>query len=188
MAEAVVEHKPWSEKNIGKALHWQILDRRCVIVVPRCSFAGHEADLLAVTPDLRLIDFEIKISRSDLKADLQKDKWWESTMWFRDHVTKKRKAAHLNQRAHPPKVWKHYYVVPLEIWKDELFDSIPPASGVLTVSRAGREHWNRGGVVVDVVRRAKPAKDAYKISAEEAICIARLASVRMWEAFGTEAE
>ena len=43
-----------------------------LVMVPNCYWTGDECDLLVVRNDLRLVDVEVKISRSDLKADAGK--------------------------------------------------------------------------------------------------------------------
>jgi len=163
---------------IARAISLQTLARKCVVLVDRCNWTGHECDVLGVTTDLRIIDIEIKISRSDLKADAKKDKWWK-------HYTRSAETGRYVPnspplpRNHPPKVWKHYYALPKEIWKPELFDSLPSkASGVLLLEQ-GR--WD--GIDVECVRRATPNKDACRITPEQVMDIARLANLRMWEAY-----
>src|SRR5690606_27073605 len=119
----------WSEKRIARELAIQFFNRKHLVVVPNCNWTGYEADVLAVTTDLRLIDVEIKISRADLKADAKKDKWWHrhSFMLGEDPPAP-------DARSHPPKVWKHYYLLPFEIWTQGLEESLPSeASGILFI-------------------------------------------------------
>jgi hypothetical protein len=161
----------WTEQNIGRAIAYQFF-KRSVVIVPNCHWTGHEADLLVVHKDLRIIDIEIKISRQDLKADLTKDKWWKSRPWSRRHLPKER-------RAWPDKVWKHYYAMPAEIWDDKLLAFIPETSGVLLVRQDGRYD---GGVYIWAKKPAKPCREAKPITPADAVDIARLASLRMWTA------
>ena len=166
----------WTERNIANALAIKAFSRRYLCVVPNCSWTGNECDLLVVTENLRIIDVEIKISRSDLKADSGKDKWrygFDAELdggyaAFGNYTPRKREW--------PNKVWKHYYAMPYEIWDDKLFESMPTQnSGVILL-------WQEDGVVYPMVKRmAKPCRDAQQISAQSAIDIARLASLRMWE-------
>jgi hypothetical protein len=167
----------WSEGVIARAIAVQTLARKCVVLVDNCNWTGHECDVLGVTTDLRIIDVEVKISRADLKADAKKDKWWHRLGWTGMHGAD-------CPRRHPPKVWKHYYAMPKEIWRPELLDCLPsPASGVILM----RERRNSATpVVAEVVRRATPAKDAYRLKPEQVIDIARLANLRMWEAYKRE--
>ncbi len=187
----------WSEGMIARAISLQTLARKCVVLVDNCNWTGHECDVLGVTTDLRIIDIEVKISRSDLKADAKKDKWWSRK--FIGYGEKKEvhnEAGRLirieqpslydeKQRQHPIKVWKHYYALPKEIWKPELLECLPsPASGVLLLSH-GRSDFGPP-VVVKVERRATPAKDAFRLKPEQVMDIARLANLRMWEAYRRE--
>jgi hypothetical protein len=167
----------WSEGKIARAIALQTLARKCVVLVDRCNWTGHECDVLAVTTDLRIIDVEIKISRADLKADARKDKWWHRTGWAWNQP---RPAP--TPRAWPPKVWKHYYTLPRDIWDDALFDALPSRqSGVLLVSEQGTSA--AAPVVVSCLRRATPNKDATKLTPAQAVDIARLANLRMWDAY-----
>ena len=175
----------WSEFEIARAIGRQVLQRRCLLLVDRCQWTGHEADVLGVTRNLRLIDIEIKISRGDLKADGRKDKWWHrgfGTMvdgkWVRPAAVAK---------LWPHSIWKHYYALPADIWKPELIDCLPsPASGVITVSRTP-ENWKES-VLTAVIRRAKPNPDAKPISSTAVLDIARLANLRMWDSYEDRAQ
>lgn len=168
MSEPIV----WNEGLIARAIATQTLAKKCVVLVDNCNWTGHECDVLAVTTDLRIIDVEVKISRADLKADAKKDKWWHRQGGWGVTPT---------PVTHPRKVWKHYYAMPKEIWKPELLDSLPStASGILLL----REPGYPGGIVtVSVERRATPAKDATRLKPEQVMDIARLANLRMWEAY-----
>lgn len=168
----------WSEHLIARAVSLQTFKRKCVVLVDNCNWTGHECDVLAVTNDLRIIDVEVKISRADLKADAKKDKWWERR--FFDHHWEAGPPAPDTPRIHPPKVWKHYYAMPKEIWDEALFENLPsPASGILLL----RQGTSSMPVAVDLVRRATPNKAAERLTPEQAIDIARLANLRMWEAY-----
>lgn len=187
--------KPWNERMIARAIALQTFKRRYLMALPNCIWTGHECDLLVVTNDLRIIDVEVKISRADLKADAKKEKWWHREFKgyaeprevhkdgrlvavYRDRITDD------TPRAWPPKVWKHYYALPKEIWNAELAESLPSVcSGVILLDREGYPRPARADMRVDVVRRATPNKDAEKISPAAAVDIARLASLRMWESY-----
>jgi len=161
---------PWSEASLTKALVRQFF-QNSVLAVPCCGWTGHEADLLVVSKDCRLIDVEMKISRSDFKADAKKDKWWRERPWSRS-----RRPSEPSPREWPPKIWKHYYLIPTEVWTPELAAFVPAASGILLASgspgRASIASW----------RRSKPNRDAEKLLPHEVIDIARLAGLRLWDA------
>ncbi len=178
----------WTEHSIARAIALQTLARKCVVLVDNCNWTGYECDVLAVTTDLRIIDVEVKISRADLKADAKKDKWWHRRVSHYEEVPSAwggthRRAVHASDaRMHPPKVWKHYYALPADIWKPELLACLPStASGVLLL-RPG-QNPDSMPVVVSCERRATPNKDAIRLKPENVIDIARLANLRMWEAY-----
>ena len=187
----------WTERSITRAIALQTLARKCVVLVDNCSWTGHECDVLAVTNDLRIIDVEVKISRADLKVDAKKEKWWDRKFLGygprqEEHDANGRLFAvrqpslyDEKKRAHPPKVWKHYYALPADIWKPELLEFLPsPASGVLLLSQ---QKGASMPVVVRVERRATPSRDAERIKPEHVMDIARLANLRMWESYHREA-
>jgi hypothetical protein len=162
----------WSERTIGGALQRQVFNR-AVLVVDNCLWTGYEADLLIVEPKLRLIDVEIKISRADLKADFAKDKWIQSGYPYGTPYE-------LRPRTEwPRQVWKHYYAVPEDIWNDDLLPCLGSSkSGVLLL----RER--KGVVNIRCHRRTTPNRDARKLTPAEVLDVARLASLRLWNAYG----
>lgn len=179
----------WSEGKIARAIAMQTLARKCVVLVDRCNWTGNECDVLAVTADLRIIDVEVKISRSDFKADAKKDKWWHCLSYSEAKargfdMTQWNPWNQRESRQWPAKVWKHYVAMPRELWDASLFEFMPsPMSGVLLVS----EQRNAvTPIAVHVERRATPNKDATRLKPEHVMDIARLANLRMWEAYKRE--
>jgi hypothetical protein len=166
----------WSAGEIGRALALQTF-RDGVIVVPNCYFTGDEADLLVLRPNCKLIDVEIKISRSDLKADIHKDKWWHSTFthWNAPPVPRTRVEW-------PRWIWKHYYAMPEEIWKDELVEHMPAKSGILLL-RKGKSYYGSPTISVRCHRRVKANPEAKVIDVHHMQKLARLANARMWSAY-----
>ena len=168
----------WNEHMIARALAMFVFERKHLVIVPNCNWTGDELDLLVVTRELRIIDVEIKISRADLKADIKKDKWFHNYNWELDGPWSEFKYENRRPRQFPTRVWKHYYALPKSIWSDDLKSHISPQSGVIVMNQNEDNY-----VFVDIVRRAKPCIDAEKINAEDAIAIARLASLRMWKTY-----
>lgn len=173
----------WNEHLIAREISLQTLARKCVVLVDNCGWTGHECDVLGVTTDLRIIDVEVKISRADLKADAKKDKWWKSLTWSeklaagRDPQNRELWDSR-DPAEHPRKVWKHYYALPKDIWKPELLECLPSkASGVLLLENSN------GAIRVRCERRATPNKDAYRLTQENVIDIARMANLRMWDSY-----
>lgn len=172
----------WDAKMIGRALSTDFLNRKCVLLVPNTTWPGAECDVLGVTMDLRVIDIEIKISRADFKADASKGKWWH-TDWTTWEQTRGNPAR--TRLLWPRRVWKHYFAMPADIWKPELVECLPsPACGVLLLTeRAGRKH-SPPLLDVQCVRRSRPNKEAERLQPEHVIDVARLANLRMWDAYG----
>lgn len=180
---------PWSERLIARAIALQTFKRRYLMAVPNCTWTGHECDLLVVTDDLRIIDVEVKISRADLRADAKKEKWW-TRRWnylFTESTGGRALAGPPcppMQNTHPPRVWKHYYALPKEIWTPELESSLPSTdSGILLLDRDVSSRPAGADMRVDCIRRAKPNRNAETITSAQAVDIARLASLRMWESY-----
>lgn len=168
----------WTEATIARHVATQTLAKKCVVLVDRCNWTGNECDVLAVTTDLRIIDVEVKISRSDFKADAHKDKWWHRFGGRYDAATQKYIETPPAPKEWPNRVWKHYYAMPADVWKDALMEFMPsPRSGLLLLTE-------RDGVVrVKCERRATPNRQALRIKPESVMDIARLANLRMWDAY-----
>jgi len=159
----------WNENWIARALARDAhIARKALLIVPRCHWTGYECDLLAIDREsMKVVDIEIKISRADLLADPKKDKWW-SHHWTRPSV----------QREWPPKTWRHYYALPADVWKPDLLERLPARSGVILMRRIDGEQR----VELDLARRATPNREAKPIGADDAIDLARLCGLRMWDA------
>ena len=157
----------WTERTIGAYLARHVFQRRH-LVVPNCQWTGAECDLLVITKTLMIVDVEIKTSRADLRADPGKDKWWHHRGWGKDRVS--------TALDWPRRVWRHYYCAPEAVLVG-ILDGLPQRSGVLAI----RED-KHGRPWLHVARRAKSNPDAKPITAGEAIDIARLANLRMWDA------
>lgn len=164
----------WTAGRIVRAIGRQLLERKCLLVVDGCYFAGSEADVLGVTMDRRMIDVEVKISRADLKADARKDKWYDGEWTLVDgrHVMVRK------SRTHPRRIWKHYYCTPAEVWKPELEAALPSTrSGIVLL------HQRAGHITVQVLRKATPDRDATRITDQDVLTLARLTSLRLWDAY-----
>lgn len=160
---------------IARMMVKQVFQGKGLLIVPETYWTGDECDLLVVMQDLRLIDVEIKISRADFKRDAAKDKWFHAWDWRTDGPWQP--GSRGKPREWPRRVWKHYFAMPEAIWSPDLANAMPsPASGVILLrERNDVKSWR-------VERRATPNRDAEKISAADAIDIARLAGLRMWDA------
>lgn len=166
---------------IGRHVVRNLLDRSHLVIVPNCCWTGYECDLLVVTKDLRLIDIEIKRSAADTKRDLQKDKWWLSAPGHWRPDTKNRQGTPTLDW--PPRIWKHWFVVTETAWNEGLHVMLPPASGVAIFADGSGKVVSMPSTGLLVHRKPKPNTDAKPITAANAIDIARLASLRLWEEY-----
>lgn len=164
--------KPWTERRIAAHLQRHVFGN-ALMVVPNTAWTGAECDLLVVHKSGRLIDVEIKISRADFRADQLKDKWWHRM------PHKARQHDERGWRAHiwPDKIWRHYYVIPHELWNPDLLSHISPASGVITLRRVGGGHIRH-----EVQRRVRCNPAAQPVTTSQALDIARYCSFRLWSA------
>ena len=155
--------------DIQRCVQRDLLKRKAV-VIPNCYWAGHEADLLAFTTRGLVIDVEVKLTRADFKADAKKDKWWHT--WYRAAPEQRR------PREWPPRVWRHYFVMPAEIWDPKLEAcAASPASGIVTIALAPS-----GIPKYRVERRCRPNPQARPVDTRDWLELARLANLRMWDA------
>lgn len=165
----------WSEGKVGRILARNTFkDALCVL--PNSTWTGDEIDLLVVPPCLRVVDVEIKISRADLKADAKKDRWWRRPDF---------KHGPPQPVDYPRHVWKSYFAIPVDVWRQEWLADVRPLSGVLVVSDSKGRHGLNGYAygTVECLRRATPNKAAKALGPHEIREIARLASLRMWDAY-----
>ena len=157
---------------VGRGIAREMFKGQALVMVPNCGWTGHECDVLVVTKDLRVIDVEVKASYADLVRDAGKDKWWA------------RKHGQRTALEHPPRAWKHWYAVSEQAWRDGAFQGLPPASGVM-LWRDGtgvdRHDWSKAGLLS--IRKPTPNKNAKPLTPAEAIDIARLASLRLWDEY-----
>jgi hypothetical protein len=87
------------------------------IVVPNVTWGmdlGYEADLLVMTPAGYLYEVEIKISKSDLKADRKK---------YHHHDGEK--------------IRKLWFAFPEKLCRAECFELVPDGAGILSVNSTG---------------------------------------------------
>lgn len=145
--------------------------RSDLALVPNCGALGHEADMLRVTKDRDVIEYEIKVSKADYRRDAKKDR----TLWI-THLN----APHIQATVHRSLTRGYlrlphrlYYVTPAGLLEDE---EIPAWAGVIeaTESETG---WlslrvrKRGRRIHDLVAPARTLEYAYRGQA-----------IRYWEA------
>jgi hypothetical protein len=141
--------------------------RRQFVAVPNVAqFFYWEADLLVCSKAGFLTEVEVKISAADWKNDRLKDKW-------KPNVYGERKSGW-------SKLKNFYYAAPLELaerWKEF---GIPGFAGVYGIHRTEPRGRYEGQVYCRLVRPAEVIPDHRKVTDEERLELARLASMRAW--------
>lgn len=123
------------------------------IVVPRVSWGleSHECDVLALSSSNYAHEIEIKISISDLKADLKK---------HHQHISRDNKIKCL------------WYAAPIEM-QAAMEQFVPEYAGIIVVYQANRLRTR-------IIRGAKQNMSARKFTAEEKMQLLRLGAMRYW--------
>lgn len=149
----------WTEREVQHALAFDMFST--CLCIPNCIWTGYECDLLVVTPKLKLIEVEVKLTKDDLRNDAKKAKWHKG----------------YTSCEYPLKIWKHFYAFPVDVWNVEWLTHVRPASGVLIVNR-----WGKNGFTKSVRRAKADPTGAYTCTAPDVVSLSRLASLRMWTA------
>lgn len=132
---------------------------RELLSVPNTNgFLAYEADLLVVSVAGYLSEIEIKVSISDLKADLKKG---------HGHFDSKNRVKNL------------YFAGPAEM-KEAFFEFAPERAGIILITLP-RSPKGSGSCIE--VRAPKANKLARPLSFEDKYKLARLGAMRYWERF-----
>lgn len=122
---------------------------------------SHECDVVVVTNSYYLIEFELKISKSDLKKDFQKKHSHEC-----DNIK------------------KTFYVIPEKL--EDCIELIPERFGIIIVNKkiqidkSGKIPLEKTYYPLRIIREAQTNKKAKKITNDNFIKICTLASMRYW--------
>lgn len=135
------------EKYIARHYH-----TRVNLIVPNVSwgFGVHECDILVITKSGYATEFEIKISKSDLIKDAQKEHKHESK-----------------------KICRLYFVVPKSLSEkigNDIELMIPSSAGLIEVSEDGYLNF----------RIIAKDRNRYKLNIHEMYQVARLGTIRYW--------
>jgi hypothetical protein len=144
---------------------------RRYLCVPNVSWGllPWEADLVVMTPGGYLTEIEIKVSHSDLKADLEKRKHKVGDYW-----------------CWPSEVWKQikefYFAMPRALydlaWEKGTIATLPTYAGIIVVDR--REEGTAVYWPTDVRRPAARNPHCRPLSEGEKYQLARLGTMRYW--------
>jgi len=127
------------------------------LVVPNVSWGmlDYEADIVIVTKHGYATEVEIKISKSDLRADFKK------------------------RIQHDSNLFKYlYYAVP-EDMKDFALEIIPQRAGLFTVRRNRITHYDSREIVVREIRKPQENKDCVQWGDKERLKLAELGCMRL---------
>ena len=127
----------WTEERVQALLAPQLLEGGHDCVVPNAMVFGYEADLVAVRGrSKQLLEFEIKVTRSDFRADAKKTAKHErmaeaAAKGYRRRGRRKKKG--VAQRERVP----HYftYVAPIGVIPPS---EVPDHAGLLVIDRSGK--------------------------------------------------
>lgn len=136
-----------TEKSIQEALYWDCVRYNHRLIVPNIYYYDWESDLIAVTRGGLVHEFEIKISKSDFRAD-----------------AKKKRGAALSSGKGPSYFW---YVCPCDLIKPE---ELPPYAGLIYCSPyEGRHHSVSHSHKAPRLHRNKPDSESLLYLAEKMI-------------------
>jgi len=133
-------------------------DIRQNVIVPNVYWGiglSYEADVVVLRPSGYAVEVEIKVSASDIKADLKKS------------------------HCHDSKLFKElWFAVPECL---EAHPDIPARAGVLSIVKVEASSWYLSGYKVKRVRSPETNKTAVKWSDRKRLSLCRLATMRCWD-------
>jgi len=157
----------YSEKVIQKAVANWCIQKGHSHVVPNCGVFGWEADLLSVTAGLFMHEYEIKISKSDFRAD--KHKTHKHRHFQHPGISK-----YYQQPSTPAHFW---YVCPAELAK-QILSEIPVHAGLIALIDY-RDKFNNISYFMQVLKKAPRLHDI-QASDRQLSYISRGLMLRYW--------
>lgn len=153
--EQMVGHslpQPMCERLIQNKLYVEFESRRHRLIVPNTTLLGWESDLVSVTAAGFLCEYEIKISRSDFRADLKK---------IRHRILD---ASMINEKHRGPAYF--YYAVPCDMVGVE---ELPEYAGLIYVHP-----------ILQIIKKA-PRLNKGKITEHQVAWLQRSIMARFWK-------
>lgn len=184
--------------EITRSLAFRHFGYQKAILVPRCNFAGWEADLLVLRPSGWLEEVEIKISTSDFRREFQTkaDKHmvlvrgsaplvftgsvYATTQFDPENPNHVRERDSVGDRfwwrdytdPKPHMLRRYWFAMPESLAKKHLAD-IPEHAGLLSIAETGYPD-------VTVLKDAPKLEHSRKITQQERVRLMRLAYLRYW--------
>lgn len=131
-----------TERSIQRALHFA-LRSSAHVMLPNYTPAGwFEMDLCVITKHFRLVEYEIKLSRSDILADAKKEMVrfdFERHVPYSNQPQNKREMTRRGDLRGPS---RFIYVIPKDLLRS-VVDAIPDWAGIYVASTNGVYVWVR---------------------------------------------
>ena len=150
--------------DITRALatkHWNYVKQ---IIVPRCYFAGDEADILILNSSNWLEEVEIKISEVDFKREFASKKKKHKKLVYGSTIKK---------QLIPHMIHKFWFAMPKEL-ADKLVNDIPEYAGLIYIDKIKKKFY------IVILKNSPELKMSRKLSDIERMKLMRLAYLRFW--------
>ena len=172
--------------DITRALARHI-DYRRNVIVPRCHFAGAEADVLVLRPSDWLEEIEIKISVADFKRE------WETKAGKHRVLTGGNArntwpgGGEMVMAVTPHKIRRFWFAIPLDLWP-KIGPMLPAHVGCYTLAPQMWRGAPIGGLTVAIARPAPALPHGRKLTADERMELLRLLALRFWDVEAKETQ
>ena len=154
------------------------IDYRRNVIVPRCHFAGAEADVLVLRPSDWLEEIEIKISVADFKRE------WETKAAKHERLVRGgtlfAPADESSTNPKPHKIRRFWFAIPLDLWP-KIGPMLPAHVGCYTLAPQMWRGAPIGGLTVAIARPAPALPLGRKLTADERMELLRLLALRFWD-------
>jgi hypothetical protein len=157
----------WTEAHVQNAVYVHCRIKNHEIIVPNSCVLGWEADVISVNRTGFVSEFEVKVSRSDFKAEAKK----EHRRLLTDPVQKSRLFGDV---VHPRPNY-FYFAVPVGLVAPE---EVPDYAGLLYVHKQVEGHHLYYGTASEV--KAPKRLHREKITDAQRLQLARALTMRYW--------
>lgn len=149
-----------TSSNIEFAIwqHWGQKQKKVMCHNVSWGMFNHECDILVLENDNTFTEVEIKVSKSDIKKDLEK--------------THKHKSAYIT---------KLYFAIPDYLYKDDVIALIPDHAGIIAVTKEQPKYgYSTSSYLVQIKRKPKVTKK-HEATYDQIRKLAYLQQFRFWK-------